>query len=393
MHDTLCPAPWEHHCINTNGRNRLCCNAVTSKTKFLDGFEEYWESKEVQDVRDGMIKGERPSACVSCWKKEDAGIKSLRQGMVEALKAREGEWENFVNNLNVIPKYPIHLDLKLGNYCNLSCRMCSSYSSSTYASEFQRILKDTGIDLGIDDYEKHNKQSKWYNDDRFVNTIKSMINNGLRHLKFTGGEPLMVPSFKKLLNYCIEQNKAKDIELVLITNGTLLNQQWIDLFANFKNISIIFSMDGTEETFEYIRHPAEWATIIEKLQLLKTINNKKFFICITFTYQIYNILQPKKMIDLIRKYNVSINSIILDTPDYLDVSYAPDLLKNKAIEIIETIEPRNGMEKTFMRDCKNALARNIYSNEKSKHMIEVSKIKDRYKQQDFIKSEIGKYYD
>ena len=58
------------------------------------------------------------------------------------------------------------------------------------------------------------------------------------------------------------------------------------------------------------------------------------------------------MIDLIRKYNVSINSIILDTPDYLDVSYAPDLLKNKAIEIIETIEPRNGMEKTFMRDCK-----------------------------------------
>ena len=39
---------------------------------------------------------------------------------------------------------------------------------------------------------------------------------------------------KKLLNYCIEQNKAKNIELVLITNGTLLNQEWIDIFAHSK---------------------------------------------------------------------------------------------------------------------------------------------------------------
>ena len=159
--------------------------------------------------------------------------------MIEGLKNREGEWEKFTNDLNYVPNTLLSLDLKLGNYCNLSCRMCSSYSSSTYASEFpkkKKILKETGIDLGINDYEKHNVQSKWYNEPKFVDTIKKMINDGLRHLKFTGGEPLMVPSVKKLLNYCIEQNKAKNIELVLITNGTLLNQEWIDIFAHSKNI-------------------------------------------------------------------------------------------------------------------------------------------------------------
>lgn len=392
MSDTLCPAPWEHHCINTNGRNRLCCNAVTSETKFLDGFEDYWTSKEVQDVRDQMIKGERPDACVSCWKKEDAGIKSLRQGMTAALQSRGREWEKFTSNLNYVPKYPIHLDLKLGNYCNLSCRMCSSYSSSSYATEFQRILKDTGIDLGINDYEKYNKQSKWYNDPRFVNTIKSMIDNGLRHLKFTGGEPLMVPSVKKLLDYCIEKNKAKDIELVLITNGTLLNQSWIDLFSHFSDISIIFSIDGTKDIFEYIRHPAKWHVIIDKLNLLKSNNDNKFSSFIAFTYQIYNILETKNMIELTRKYNAKLSAIILDTPDYLDVSYAPEKLKQHAINVIENITPQNKTEKTFLRDCKNAIVRNTYDYGKSKYMIEVSKLKDEYKKQNFDLTEIAKYY-
>lgn len=393
MTNTLCPAPWEHHCVNTNGRNRLCCNAVTSASKFLDGFEEYWSGEELQKVRQQMIAGERPDACISCWKKEDAGIKSLRQGMIEGLKNREGEWEKFTNDLNYVHKYPLSLDLKLGNYCNLSCRMCSSYSSSTYASEFQKILKETGIDLGINDYEKHNVQSKWYNEPKFVDTIKKMINDGLRHLKFTGGEPLMVPSVKKLLNYCIEQNKAKNIELVLITNGTLLNQEWIDIFAHFKNISIIFSIDGTEDTFEFIRHPAKWMVIKEKLNLLDKIQDDKFFICISFTYQIYNILQIKNMIELIREHKISISPTILDTPNYLDVSYAPDALKNVAITMIDNINAVNNMEKIFLRDCKNALGRNIFDKDKSKKMIEVTLLKDKYKNQNFNDIEISKYYD
>ena len=60
-----------------------------------------------------------------------------------------------------------------------------------------------------------------------------MINDGLRHSKFTGGEPINGKIVKKLLNYCIEQNKAKNIELVLITNGTLLNPRVDRYFCTF----------------------------------------------------------------------------------------------------------------------------------------------------------------
>ena len=42
MSDTLCPAVWDHLCINTMGKNRLCCNAVTQdKDKFIDNFNTY----------------------------------------------------------------------------------------------------------------------------------------------------------------------------------------------------------------------------------------------------------------------------------------------------------------------------------------------------------------
>ena len=36
--DVICPAVWDHLCVNTMGKNRLCCNSVTtiSDNIFLD---------------------------------------------------------------------------------------------------------------------------------------------------------------------------------------------------------------------------------------------------------------------------------------------------------------------------------------------------------------------
>ena len=53
------------------------------------------------------------------------------------------------------------------------------------------------------------------------------------------------------------------------------------------------------------------------------------------------------MIELIREHKISISPTILDTPNYLDVSYAPDALKNVAIPMIDNINALNNMEKIF----------------------------------------------
>lgn len=386
--DFLCPAPWDHHCVNTNGRNRLCCNAVTSESKFIDNFENYWQGEELTSVRNDMINGKKPSACISCWGKESIGVKSLRQQFIENYKLRN-EWETFCKDVSVIKPHPIELDLKLGNYCNLACRMCSSFSSSTYATEFKTIYKDTGIDYGINEHELSFVQGKWYNDPKFVITIQQMIDNGLRQLKFTGGEPLMVPSVKKLLDYCIVNNKAKDIDLVLITNGTLLNQTWIDILSQFKHVSFILSVDGTGNTFEYIRHPAKWSKIVEVFELLSKTTMYK---SIAFTLQSYNVLDIVNIVNISRHYKFNIDLIALDTPGYLDVSFIPTRLKEAALEKIKSIIPINANEETFLTNAVNKILSGNFDNNLSQQLLDLSKLKDKYKKQSFDTLEIGKYY-
>ena len=541
MSDTLCPAVWDHLCINTMGKNRLCCNAVTQDKElgrydyieklsqenwkelvskrqvvsinknhvtkmgntglnkkesvkcldpdyivcmllkfkkelqkqlgscidkmpiivrhrdssydivsgntrlngisitdevevwyidvtkldtFVEDFNQHWNELR-NNVKKEMLAGNRPDICKSCWKKEESGMSSLRTQKIETYK-NQGIWNNFLNTINIKKNYPVELDLKLGNYCNLSCRMCSSYSSSGVANEFQKILKETGVDLGLDEYEKTFVQNKWYLKDQFVNLIQNMIANGLRYLKFTGGEPLMVPSVKKIINYCVENNYAKDIELVIITNVTLIDDKWIKQFKAFQFVNIICSIDGIGNTFEYIRHPGNWNNVNSKLQKLYDAQSSNLIISVTFTLQIYNILEIRNLVELSQKYMFHLSLIPLDKPAYLDVCNAPQSLKNTALKMIESLEHELTLENTprtennclCFHDSKskdipclytcphvvtNVLNRFV-SNIKKKilqpqqkdlddEFLKVTKIKDTYKNQNFNTLEISKYYD
>lgn len=390
--DTICPAVWDHLCVNTMGKNRLCCNAVTQdKDKFIGGLSEHWN--DLRDrVKKDMLSGGRPEICKSCWKKEDAGISSLRNQFVDRYKNQK-MWDKFVNSIETTKLYPVELDLKLGNYCNLSCRMCSSYSSSGVANEFKKILTDTGIDLGLDEHEKNFVQNKWYLQDEFVDSIKDMIINGLRHLKFTGGEPLMVPSVKKLIDYCVKNNYANKIDLIIITNVTLIDDEWIELFKEFKFVNIICSIDGVGNTFEYIRHPANWNDVNTKLQKLSEVQTTQLVTTITFTLQAYNILEIKNMVELSKKYNFNINVIALDNPVYLDVRNVPQNLKDEALRQVNTLgELDNKKFSTFLVNIKNKINQPPQADIKDE-FLKVTKLKDTYKNQSFDTLEIARYYD
>jgi MoaA/NifB/PqqE/SkfB family radical SAM enzyme len=394
----ICPALWDHLCVNTMGKNRLCCNAVTQDNdRFIGGFDAHWN--ELRDgIKEEMLAGGKPAICQSCWKKEDAGISSLRQSMIKTYKDND-RWDEFLDNIHKTKIYPVELDLKLGNYCNLSCRMCSSYSSSGVAGENKKILKETGVDLGINDYEKKFVQDKWYLQDEFVDSIKDMISNGLRHLKFTGGEPFMVPSVLKLINFCIENDYAKNIDLIIITNVTLIDEKWIARFKHFKFVNINCSLDGIGHAFEYIRHPGKWTDVKQKLDNLSIAEDVSLSINITFTFQIYNMLEIRNMVNLSSELNCNINAIILDTPPYLDVRNAPETLKDAALQMVDNIEaefneaaPRYKNQSAFINNIKNAIKQEQNS-DTTQQFIEVSRLKDKYKNQDIETLEIWKYYE
>ena len=217
--EVICPAVWDHLCVNTMGKNRLCCNSVTSisdnifldpkddtprykamdlirfsRNTDIDGrtliaalpFLKHWYDLR-EPTRQEMLNGKRPAVCQQCWHKEDMGMRSLRQMFISKYKMK-GLWKDFLERAkkNIISEVPQELDLKLGNFCNLSCRMCSGFSSSKALTEIKKIKKDTGIALG-NEMEMNLKVLPWYDWPEFLDLLYYFINNGVRSIKFTGG--------------------------------------------------------------------------------------------------------------------------------------------------------------------------------------------------------------
>ena len=363
---------------------------------FLENYENHWN--ELRDnVKKDMLSGKRPSICNACWKKEDAGISSLRQQTIFKYK-KNLHWDDFLTRLNKTQPTPVELDLKLGNYCNLSCRMCTSFSSSTYATELKRIQKETGIDLSSNLQESQYKQDQWFQEEEFVNRIKHFIDNGAYDLKFTGGEPLMVPGVEELIDYCIETGKAKDIGLQFITNGTLITTEWLEKLVHFKIVILTVSIDGTENTYEYIRHPTNWNDTYRNLFTIKQFADlhHQIRLELTFTLQIYNMFQIENMLNLRRSLNCMINCIVLDNPDYFDVSNAPEEAKKHALDIVQNIKIEDNFnEERFIKDVLGKLKQSRTKDEfysKSCVML-YSTTKDPVRNQSFSQQEVYKYYE
>ena len=78
----------------------------------------------------------------------------------------------------------------------------------------------------------------------------------LKHLKITGGEPLITPDHWKLLDYIIEQKHAHHIYLNYSTNNTVYPKQHIvDRWKQFEYIELAISLDSiVAEENEYLRH-------------------------------------------------------------------------------------------------------------------------------------------
>lgn len=67
--------------------------------------------------------------------------------------------------------------------------------------------------------------------DDFVIVVKQLEKMGVRKIQFIGGEPLIIgEKLKKMIKYAYE--KFDSIEV--FTNGTIIDDSWIDLFLKFK---------------------------------------------------------------------------------------------------------------------------------------------------------------
>ena len=371
---TFCIYPWIHQMASPTGRIKFCCVASNTNVSKDDGpafdlnrdsFQEAWNSNYMQEVRKKMLAGEKIKGCDICYKQEMVGKKSYRQMHNDEWMAKLGQ-SKIKSRLapskkgNYIVNEPAaYLDLRLGNLCNLKCRMCNPYNSTQIEKEWNKL--DVESNGGYSAFWKkygvsNGGCSNWYESENFWKSTEKLIPN-LEKVYMTGGEPTLIEGNYRFLQACKDYGRAKDIELFFNINFTNLRDSFIESINDFKWVSINASFDGVGAMNDYIRSPSKWSVCSENFKKLAKLGGDKIGLGLSPVVMSYNILQLDKVLqfveEMILEYNrpVLIDFLVCFEPLFLDAYFLPDSIKQLAVDRLETFKKQS---KTIHRKTQDA---------------------------------------
>jgi MoaA/NifB/PqqE/SkfB family radical SAM enzyme len=333
--ETICILPWVSVETSPVGTVRPCCMALeeitdSSNVKFdlnTTNLETVYRSEYMQQLRQDFRDGKKPKTCKRCWDEEDAGRTSKRIHT----KARLKEWIPQIDFQNDNPSQLWFLDLKLGNICNLKCRICGSWSSSKWAEEELKYMPELENKKSHLAYQLL-KAGQWpRKTETFWDNLRELIKN-VRYFEFTGGEPWLIEEHFNLLRFAVEQGFSKDIEIHYNTNATIWDESFVDIWKEFKRVDIAFSIDNVGDRFEYERYGANWDKaneIIDRVMQLQ-IDNSVFTTQLCFTINTLNVYYVDEILNWAdTKMFGSVHFNMLHGPDEFNIQTIPEEAKEK----------------------------------------------------------------
>lgn len=292
-HNKFCVLPWISIEASPIGTVRPCCLADdeicddTGKKFRLTQtpLTAIQNSAEMQRLRTEFLNGQQPKTCRRCWNEEDSGRTSKRMHSIERLRhiLPDQEW-------TIDAKPLMFLDLKLGNICNLKCRICGSWSSSQYATE--EIQFTPAQDKKTSFAYQMLREGAWPRESKlFWNELENNLAQ-IRYIEFTGGEPFLINEHFDLLQRLVDLGYADQIEIHYNTNGTVYPAGAEEIWEHFKTVEIAFSIDDLGDRFEYQRTNAKWDEVqqnIEKFFKLKRYLPTIIQLQVCTTVNIFNV--------------------------------------------------------------------------------------------------------
>ena len=329
-HNKFCVLPWVSLETSPIGTVRPCCLAddeirdnTGQKFKLLtSSFDEIRNSNQMQQLRKEFIDGEHPSTCRKCWAVEAAGGTSKRMHTLNRLKHMgiSPDWSEDAKPL-------MFLDLKLGNICNLKCRICGSWSSSQFASEELKFVDNKKESF----HYQMLRDGAWPRENsQFWTELNSSLND-IRYLEFTGGEPFLIQEHFDLLQTLVDQGVAHQVEIHYNTNGTQYPEHAEKIWQHFRHVEIAFSIDDVGARFEYQRTNAVWSEVCDNIELFKQMRarNQNISLQVCCTVNVFNILYLADVVTWISKQSFDFVywNILHDAP-WLSVAHLPAVSKS-----------------------------------------------------------------
>lgn len=240
----------------TNQTSGPCCQIDDFKNlkddqdrKVVTNFASLHQHPRYHEIKARMDRGEWDPACYRCKDPEDAGLESMRLNHDRWWK--ESDRAQGLANLTIWT----------GRECNLQCRSCHPYCSTSWSKEFQDLPDSLKIDMSYS-----NQEAKWidqyaqYDPDDFQH-VNSVI--------LTGGEPLYNKQYFDLLHAIGDSTQGR-CSLTMITNCTIaMDFEQFAFLKKYRDINLICSIDATGPAFEFIRTGGNWDRVERNIRSYK----------------------------------------------------------------------------------------------------------------------------
>ena len=352
----FCILPWVALEVQPNGAHAVCClaeqavkdeqgNTLTVRNATLD---QIVNAHSLKQLRRDFLANTRPDTCAKCWRVEDSGGTSKRIHSLDRLKHLGIANQTWTEERKELMMF----DLKVGNICNLKCRICGSYSSSQIATEElpkSKFERKTGFSYRM------LEQGRWPREEKHFWEKIVDYSKEIRYLEFTGGEPFLIREHFEFLQQLVDLGIAGNVEIHYNTNGTQYPENAREIWQHFKLVEIAFSIDDVGPRFEYQRKNAEWNEVNENIAKFKKLKQElgNIHLQVCSTINVFNVMYLEGLANWIDQQefdNVYWN--MLHEEASVSIRTLPKKAKQKAIEILKNCQVSEKHRKHFESSIK-----------------------------------------
>lgn len=345
----FCPSPWFHAGIKTSGEYHFCRwvsynkDIVQRKDPTINEISaiDFFQTT-MAEIRLAQVTGNPFPLCKGCYEMEEHGKVSGRQKQLLKIGVDTNNFEktlrsspwlpiivNSIKNNGLLGLTPQDWQVDLGNFCNSACVFCTPKFSSKIATEFKKLAIAT-----------ETQPAPWCTSDvnvnSFITSLKACKN--IQYLHFLGGEPTIIPAFKKILKELVVCGLATSITLGFATNCTIWDEELNTILKGFKGVHLNLSIESLEPINDYVRYPSSIVTVTDIINKWINISkdNKDWLVQIRITPTVLSISKIISLFEFSYQSGVAIEaSNFIQEPAFMRPSVLPTEYRIKIIKDLQ----------------------------------------------------------
>ena len=318
MNDFHCAAPWRGLHVNPRGDVKTCCAGDPNMLGNLNQqtIGEILHGPVMQEIRQSLRAGRPHAYCYNCVQAERYG-------------RSERNWHNEVSpefdscTASDNQHVPTLIDIRWNTTCNLSCNYCGDKCSSKWAA-----LKHIPFKSGARPYYEQ------------VCDYLEQHQSSIREVALVGGEPLLLPENKRLLDVI-----PNDCVVTLITNMSvdLDNNKIFAKLCERKKVGWSMSFDNIGPRFEYVRHGGSWSLLQSNLARVQAQFDHGHWGGVHAVYNMYNATRLEEFVAWAKSQALETHWQSLYQPECLDPLKHHPALRGLAQQQLDMVLTRSDL--------------------------------------------------